>query len=108
MAKPSPETLKEYRWKNRIVHLAAPSSNDSTYQAQAAALLTGFEGLLERDIVVLTDFTSAHFELNLIGKDGGIKLSRRTLLATEELFAIIDAMPMRLDEMRRETDSNHP
>lgn len=37
----------------------------------------------------------------LIGKDGGIKLASRTFPALRELFATIDAMPMRREEMRR-------
>jgi hypothetical protein len=36
----------------------------------------------------------------LIGKDGGEKLRRTTPLSPEELFAIVDAMPMRRAEMR--------
>ena len=62
--------------------------------------MTQFIGLLERDIVVLTDLNATKFEITLFGKDGGTKLSRSTLLEPEELFAIIDAMPMRRDEIR--------
>ncbi len=39
----------------------------------------------------------------LIGKDGGIKLARRTFPSLRALFAAIDAMPMRREEMRRQS-----
>ena len=94
------QSLQEYRWKNRVVEIATPSVDDPTYHAQAAALIAVFPGLLERDIIVLTAPTADQFEIKLIGKDGGKKLSRNTLLSAEELFAIIDAMPMRLEEMK--------
>ncbi len=37
----------------------------------------------------------------LIGKDGGIKLARRTFPSLRELFGTIDAMPMRQEEAGR-------
>jgi hypothetical protein len=42
-----------------------------------------------------TDFT-----LILVGKDGSEKLRTYNLLTAKKLFALIDAMPMRRDEMR--------
>ena len=41
------------------------------------------------------------FEVVLVGKDGGVKERRTEALNPDELWAIIDAMPMRIDEMRR-------
>ena len=41
------------------------------------------------------------FEVVLVGKDGGVKERRTQALNPDELWAIIDAMPMRIDEMRR-------
>lgn len=37
----------------------------------------------------------------LIGKDGGIKARSETTLSNSELFALIDSMPMRQQEMAR-------
>ena len=42
-----------------------------------------------------TDFT-----LILVGKDGSEKLRTHSLLSNNKLFALIDAMPMRREEMR--------
>ena len=37
----------------------------------------------------------------LIGLDGGIKLEQIQILSAEKLFAIIDGMPMRKREIRK-------
>ncbi|MEM7620524.1 MAG: DUF4174 domain-containing protein [Pseudomonadota bacterium] len=36
----------------------------------------------------------------LLGKDGGEKLRKARRVTADELFALIDAMPMRQQEMR--------
>ncbi len=41
------------------------------------------------------------FALRLVGKDGGIKLSRDTVVSMEEIYGLIDTMPMRRNEMER-------
>ena len=84
----------------RILLIAAPSLNDDAYRTQAALLLPALAGLNERDFVVQIQFGTTSFSVVLIGKDGGEKLRRTTPLSSEELFAIVDAMPMRRAEMR--------
>jgi hypothetical protein len=84
----------------RILAISAPSLTDDTYRTQAALLLPAWPGLLERDFVVQTRFDAKTFSVVLIGKDGGEKLRRATPLSPDELFAIVDAMPMRRAEMR--------
>lgn len=41
------------------------------------------------------------FKIVLIGLDGGIKAERTSLISSQELFDIIDGMPMRRSEMKR-------
>ena len=84
----------------RILLIAAPSLNDDAYRTQAALLLPALAGLNERDFVVQIQFGTKSFSVVLIGKDGGEKLRRATPLSPDELFAIVDAMPMRRAEMR--------
>jgi hypothetical protein len=104
---------------------AAPSSNrlvvvvgqpsDPRVTQQHALLVQDAAALSERAVVV-RDITpeAAHrarpelgvsseiaFEVLLVGKDGGIKLRRFTPVAASEITALIDAMPMRQDEVRR-------
>ena len=43
--------------------------------------------------------------LILLGKDGGIKLKRNDRVKFEEIFSLIDSMPMRKDEMRQKGQS---
>ena len=42
---------------------------------------------------------SNNFEVILIGLDGSIKLRQENILLKEDLFRIIDSMPMRISEM---------
>ena len=42
------------------------------------------------------------FELILVGLDGTVKLRRKLAIEADELFAIIDEMPMRQSEIRNE------
>ncbi len=44
---------------------------------------------------------SASFEFILVGKDGGEKLRADTVVGMQQLFSVIDAMPMRKDEMKQ-------
>lgn len=86
--------------EQRILRITAPSAENETYRAQAALLLPAWSGLLERDFVIECHFEAKAFAVTLIGKDGGEKLRRSTPLTPAELFAIVDAMPMRRAEMK--------
>lgn len=94
--------LSIYQWKNRVVLIAAPNVQDNRYRAQAASFMSAYPELLERDLIVLTRFGEEGFKVTLIGKDGGVKLTRGEVLSSSELFAVIDAMPMRRAEMRNQ------
>lgn len=76
--------------------------------------------LLERDLIVfqyangkLVDIDGNTESLNtksvpykdyngllLIGKDGGVKLKKKFLVPPDEIFELIDSMPMRRTEMK--------
>ena len=47
------------------------------------------------------DVPRDRFTLILVGKDGAIKLERDERTGPDDIFALIDAMPMRQNEMRR-------
>lgn len=84
----------------RQLVISAPDPEHPDYREQAALLLPTWRGLIERDFVIKTHFGSKVFSVVLIGKDGGEKLRRATPLLPSELFAIVDAMPMRQAEMK--------
>jgi hypothetical protein len=45
--------------------------------------------------------STGHFAVLLVGKDGGVKFRSERPVRAEELFALIDTMPMRREEMKR-------
>jgi hypothetical protein len=126
-ARPAPAQpvagLRQYRWERRVVALFAPASgapaaDSAAYAAQRRELARSAELLGERDVIVLhfpPDADPARaaelrrqlrvpgpgFAVVLVGKDGGVKLRRRTLLTADRLASTIDAMPMGAAEARR-------
>jgi hypothetical protein len=111
--------LGEYRWKQRVLAVFAPAPGaaaESTYRAQRRELARAGALLAERDVVVLDladDAARARtlrrqlgvpdgaFAAVLVGKDGGVKLRRRTLLPADVVLSTVDAMPMGAAEARR-------
>ena len=103
----------------RVVVLYAPTAADADYLRQKKWFDEAQSALLERDLVVIdcagsdlsaTDaqhlknrfqYAPSHFCLWLIGKDGGLKLSQQKAVLLPQLFGLIDSMPMRQAEMRR-------
>ena len=122
----SETALEGYRWKARLLLLFAPDADSAAYLRQQEMLLVAEPGLNERDIVVISvlqdavsmkqrsaepvsadDLRDAYdvlphdFRVVLIGKDGGVKLRQDQPILAADLFALIDSMPMRKQEMRR-------
>lgn len=112
--------LSDYQWKNRVILVQTESGNtdalDMLQQAQpeldardvAWFIRSGSDlvsnqnavpSSLEKDITDLLEGSRQDERVLLIGKDGGIK-SRESSLNLEAIFNRIDAMPMRVREMR--------
>jgi len=96
---------------------------------QKGELESRTEGVLDRDLIILEIFENERsrlgdlfltddaveklkdlfgvkqdrFQVILVGKDGTVKLRSDKPVNAPELFGLIDAMPMRQDEMRRKT-----
>jgi hypothetical protein len=116
--------LSAYRWKNRI--LVVNSTPDGV-KPISHALHQERSGIIDRDLIVI-NLSPHHKQLQgavrppsehlkslrsrygvsseprnefvLIGKDGGIKARQTGELKLDRLFALIDTMPMRQDEIR--------
>ena len=121
-SKPMPleQTLREYRWKKRVLLLAAPTAEQADFKAQKALLNSEKTGMAARDFVVLEvlynqlsaadqqflakkiGVLAPHFAAVLIGKDGGVKEKSRRPIPPAALFGTVDKMPMRREEMRRQ------
>ncbi|SIS91174.1 protein of unknown function [Roseivivax lentus] len=109
---PGRADFADLRWQARIVVVLADDAADAAFCDQMARLRSAGAGLAERDIIVFTDtdpatrgplgtrLSDGPFTALLIGKDGGTKRRESAPLAIDDLFATIDAMPMRRREMQ--------
>lgn len=121
------QAMSTYLWKNRPLFVFSPSRQQASLVRQFRIINANRRDFAERDMVVITVVgdrvttrfgrapkLGAHslrrrfgvgygeFRALLVGKDGTIKLSRGQAIAAEHLFALIDSMPMRRQEMRRQ------
>lgn len=113
-------SLEEFQWKNRVLVIFSDRGNVKASR-QENLLLAERDGLQERDLVILRIHAGkvmplfgagAHlsagaitqdlegpeageFAAVLIGKDGTLKLRVAEPIAADELFAILDSMPVR-------------
>lgn len=93
--------MDDLRWKSRPVVISARDEADPRVGEQLRILQAAAHALGERDMPVLTDFgAGTDFELRLIGRDGTLKSRFGSPVDAETLFEIVDAMPMRREEMK--------
>ncbi|MDP5121512.1 MAG: DUF4174 domain-containing protein [Spirosomaceae bacterium] len=104
------QNLQSYKWKNRVVLIFGNNATEQLVHKQWVTFDADKTGLEERGIQIFVNPESQSmkklrnetgFEIILIGKDGGVKKRKTSLMQTDELFGIIDSMPMRQSEMRR-------
>ncbi|MEM6662569.1 MAG: DUF4174 domain-containing protein [Pseudomonadota bacterium] len=103
--------LDDYRWQHRPI-LVFAASEDPRLKQQMGRFDAAAEDLADRDNILIVDtepasalrarFRPADFTVILVGKDGGEKFRRNGLVDPDELNALIDTMPMRLQEMSRD------
>ncbi|MEN0042042.1 MAG: DUF4174 domain-containing protein [Pseudomonadota bacterium] len=126
--------LADLQWEKRVLLLFAKSRSDASLDRQVDVLRDFRFELEDRDLIVLRTAgseetraaigyvdlrrgsarqlrrryvpESSRLTVVLIGKDGQEKQRWNRLVQPEEIFEVIDAMPMRQREMREaETDS---
>jgi len=121
----------QFKWKNRLLFLFALERNDPFFRDLKGEISDRKNEVDDRDLVVFEilefgpstmnttqmdpqtaaslrkhfDLPPKTFMLILLGKDGGIKLKRNDRVKLEEIFSLIDSMPMRKDEMRQKGQS---
>ena len=119
-------SLEQFQWKNRVFIVIADRDNFRAAR-QENQLLADRAALEERDMVILKlagssikplfgsgdgldgealrqelDMPDAgEFAAFLLGKDGTVKLKASEPITSDELFAIIDSMPVRAAETVR-------
>jgi len=112
--------MERLTWKNRVIVVYTPEAGSKDFQKQKQILAEKTKGVKERDLVIIEcvgktlssedkNYVSRHFNHDLtqfgvwlVGKDGGTKLSETKPVTTEKLFSLIDSMPMRQSEMKRD------
>jgi Domain of unknown function (DUF4174) len=108
--------LYALRWNSRVLLLFAPNVNDRRLTQQKQMLESQSAGLKDRDLKVfeITGCSQSDEQLRnkfhvkadsfavvLIGKDGSKKLKHSEPADPNDIFQLIDSMPMRKDEMRQ-------
>jgi hypothetical protein len=100
-------------WKERPLVVVADQKADPRFQKQIASLEARGRALADYDIklVAITGdsadlrhklrLPATGFAVALVGKDGGVKETWRDPVDPDRIFALIDRMPMRRDEIRR-------
>jgi len=122
------QDLQQHQWESRIIVVYSNETELDLVSMQSDLLMEESNKLSERKLVViqatkdrykiifpensewvssslkdvLNISTKTEFEVFLLGLDGGIKLRQQEILQTEKLFSLIDGMPMRKAEIRRE------
>lgn len=121
------QKLSDYRWNNRLLIISNPLNNLEKETEQLELLGSLDQDFKERKILVIKltkhnytvlnsnvttstldpkgieglTLSEKEFSILLIGLDGGIKLRQNQSIKRNELFAIIDGMPMRQSELRQ-------
>ncbi|AIE87942.1 DUF4174 domain-containing protein [Fimbriimonas ginsengisoli] len=116
--------LARYRNRNRVLILFAPNRNDSRYQRQLREIAGQMEAFRDRDIAELHVLSSGpggtvkpsdasllrtlfnvrrgQFRVVLLGKDGATALDESSSVSASQIFDLVDEMPMRQQELRRQ------
>ena len=121
--------LSQFQWKNRLLFLFAPNRSHPLFEVLQKSIATQQAEVADRDLVIFEilesgtsrmdtsdldpqvaqslrdrfDVSPGRFALILVGKDGSVKLNRQEQTRLEDIFALIDAMPMRQEEIRQKS-----
>ena len=128
------QNLEKHTWKNRVLVVKTSDSSSEIYQEQIKEFRNATDEMKVRKFVFykitgdhfeLINFANSelndsgkiagkpigmtlndkeNFEVILIGLDGGIKLQQTDVLRKEALFSIVDAMPMRRNELNKKIE----
>ena len=114
------QDLGEHLWKHRVIVIQADKANATLADTQFNSLLAENSKLKERKLVVykcIGDYCAYYngstiakvpntitkpkgFNVKLLGLDGGEKHSSAHVEKAKVFFDLIDAMPMRLQELK--------
>lgn len=117
------QKVSSYRWSNRVLMVLSENPGSAQVKLQMSLFADQSEALDERKLIILQVFpdyylkgsdnfirrndsqlyfdyktTETPFEVVLIGLDGGLKFQKKEVVFPADLYAVIDAMPMRRAE----------
>ncbi len=95
--------LSRFRGRNRLLSIFAPSASDEGPERQRDLLERHEAGFADRDLLALRLFEDGWFAAVLVGRDGRARFRSDEPVRAPDLFARIDAMPMRGREMREKS-----
>lgn len=113
------QAFEELQWEKRVIVISDLENDIPRRNEQLETLLSDRDALVERDLIILVyngksfldeeekpaSYSSPYISrmnyqgLLLIGKDGGLKMKKPFLVRSEEVFTLIDGMPMRKVEI---------
>lgn len=119
--------LTQFQWKNRLLLLFAPDGDHPLFKKWKSDVDAQKAEVKDRDLVVFDVFEGTQSRMNLkainqkavdslrkrfavprgdfkvilIGKDGGVKFQGDNQADLKKIFDLIDAMPMRQNELRQ-------
>lgn len=121
--------LQQYRWKHRLILIFTEDTSQTIYQKQWNNLQADSVGLADRDIQIYTllpqdshpalpksslkviqqkyNRDQQPFLCVLIGKDGSVKSRKTSVCDRQDIFNLIDSMPMRQAEICRKKGKHH-
>lgn len=122
----SAQDLSSYQWQERVLLVISEDASNVISKKQLAELSQNKEELIERKLIIYQIIpdafrkslenevwqtgddmfrkykeTYAGFQVILLGLDGGEKLNQTKFLSANDLFIIIDGMPLRKAEIRK-------
>jgi hypothetical protein len=121
--------FRDKRWQRRLFVIFAPREAHEGLKSMRAQTKTPKFGARDLDLVEVVgdavrvngepvatptarelrrtyDVASRSFAVRLVGKDGTVKLARNGAVPIDEVYALIDAMPMRRREMQERSSSD--
>ncbi len=127
-AEPARFSFDTYRWQKRVLVVGAASSDDEHLEQLLEAIAASRQDFDDRDMLLVTliergmskvgddeltaeqakalreelDIAGGAYSVVLIGKDGTVKLASNEAVPMADIYALVDAMPMR----RRELESS--
>ena len=124
----SAQDISKQKWKHRVLLIFTSEENAEEYKIQLSFLKNSEEGFKDRQLIIYEVLPNQYkstlyktksnwkkekqlykkhmnfedkFKVVLIGLDGKIKKIKNTPLTKQQLFGIIDAMPMRQSETQK-------